>query len=718
MENLEECPKIPTSIGTKIFFFQLSMKNYTWGEGAVLVKKETNGKYTELNPVIRYSVRTMTWHAVLYDDESRIFECGINQQDVDKMHGKLISGKVKEYIPDLYLKNSKRFYYPYIVYINKEDITNNEKYVISLHHSYAIDKLIGFHPFKRNKNPPENFVVGTSFRNVLSKFYFLYQNEINLDTFENLLNIYNNKGSVDIYDDLEFYTAFINIKTKKNKIQTIKDILNKFKPFKWKSYNQWGKYIQNERDNFFENAVKLLFFEISKNEIFSKNLNEEEKYTINKLFITHDFDNYTYLNNEQLLASKLITLEDKEDFYELYYDLLIDNDIYIKDFKYKNYFREDFKSKIFEKYLRYEFNRMSYKTFDFVEETKNEEVTYWYSPIKRKKYTTFNSLRKTKNGEYIYYESINEECSKYIKFYFFINDERLDDTYEKNELLQNATSTSSLNDEQLIITKIKSNKPIIIDIRKKNISKDKKQVIEKTKKTDEKKNSNDNNIIFDSFYENCYDAIKLNNSLIVVSGETSIGYYYEVTKNNYKLIHSYKYKEKKLRLVYLIEFSDNFLISCFFENYKDKTYIGFHKIDFNKNEKIIKDENELIVYGIIRLCYRCLTNKNVLAKLTKSFVCVGGEYHLHLINVENKDLVKSIKILDDDSYFCSFFLGDHNTIFICYGYSEKTIFNDNIFDKKIGFKAYRFDENLEFEGLWRPSKKSREKEETIKCLIF
>ena len=194
---------------------------YFYGEGAVLVKKETNGKYTELNPVIRYSVRTMTWHAVLYDDESRIFECGINQQDVDKMHGKLISGKVKEYIPDLYLKNSKRFYYPYIVYINKEDITNNEKYVISLHHSYVIDKLIGFHPFKRNKNPPENFVVGTSFRNVLSKFYFLYQNEINLDTFENLLNIYNNKGSVDIYDDLEFYTAFINIKTKKNKIQTI-----------------------------------------------------------------------------------------------------------------------------------------------------------------------------------------------------------------------------------------------------------------------------------------------------------------------------------------------------------------------------------------------------------------------------------------------------------------------------------------------------------------
>ena len=64
-----EIPKIPDSIGTKFFYLPIDIYDKDWE----LVKKETSGKYTVLKSIIKIS-------------DSQIFECEINQNDIQKMH--------------------------------------------------------------------------------------------------------------------------------------------------------------------------------------------------------------------------------------------------------------------------------------------------------------------------------------------------------------------------------------------------------------------------------------------------------------------------------------------------------------------------------------------------------------------------------------------------------------------------------------------------------
>ena len=207
MENDKESPKIPDSIKIKHFNFQLYMRIYNWKE-TVLVKKECNGKYTELKPVIVIVMPYTNLHTVLIEDDAKIFECEINQKYVDKMHDKIISWKAKSYIPDLYIKK-KKLYYPYIVSIKKYDITNNQKRIVSLNYEYKLDKLSGFHPFTKSKEHPEYFNLGRNIGNFLSKFYYLYKEEIDINAInDNLNQIYSgNHTYLDIYDDLVFFTG-------------------------------------------------------------------------------------------------------------------------------------------------------------------------------------------------------------------------------------------------------------------------------------------------------------------------------------------------------------------------------------------------------------------------------------------------------------------------------------------------------------------------------
>ena len=100
------------------------------------------------------------------------------------MHNKIMSGKAKSYIPDLYVKK-KKLYYPYIVSIKKDDITNNQKRIASLNYEYKLDKLIGFHPFTKVKEPTEYIIIGRTLGIFLSKFYYLYKEEIDINAINN-----------------------------------------------------------------------------------------------------------------------------------------------------------------------------------------------------------------------------------------------------------------------------------------------------------------------------------------------------------------------------------------------------------------------------------------------------------------------------------------------------------------------------------------------------
>ena len=81
-----------------------------------------------------------------------------------------------------------------------------------------MDKLIGFHPFTPNKNPPESFFIKNEIENFLAKFYNLYKDEIDIDKLENIFSqiFLKRESFIDIYDDLEYLTVFFEIEIKKN----------------------------------------------------------------------------------------------------------------------------------------------------------------------------------------------------------------------------------------------------------------------------------------------------------------------------------------------------------------------------------------------------------------------------------------------------------------------------------------------------------------------
>jgi nitrogen regulatory protein PII-like uncharacterized protein len=314
-------------------------------------------------------------------------------------------------------------------------------------------------------------------------------------------------------------------------------------------------------------------------------------------------------------------------------------------------------------------------------------------------------LRKTKKGELLYVEDNiieNRIFGPYPKLirHFYLNKKEL--MYDYPDGIK---STCSINDEQIIMTTSGGNKPFIFDLYENSHPK----------------------VTFENFKESCYDAILLNNSLIAVTGERIFGYYCEISENEYKIIKTYEPEEKNKNIIYLIEFNDNLLITCFVNNNlindKDKIlfdniHIGFHKINFDKEEKKINDENKLVQFNDIVLNRSCLRYKNILVKLSNSILCIGGNNDLYLINIENNNLVKTINILSNNYIFCSFYLGDYNTLFISYR-NRKIIqtYDEEFYVYNIDFTCYQFQENsLELKHLNRPSKKSREKDNF--CIIF
>ena len=73
----------------------------------------------------------------------------------------------------------------------------------------------------------------------------------------------------------------------------------------------------------------------------------------------------------------------------------------MKDFKYKNYFSEEFNKKSIERYLRYVYQSMSFRNFDFAGEDKYDTYESGGGCYLCKGYHTSSFLKKKKKmGNY------------------------------------------------------------------------------------------------------------------------------------------------------------------------------------------------------------------------------------------------------------------------------------------------------------------------------
>ena len=688
-----EIPKIPDSIGTKFFYLPI----YTYEKDFELVKKETSGKYTILKCIIKISY-------------SQIFECEINQNDIQKMQENISKGKMKGYNLPIFLRTEKgKKYYPYMINIPKSDFTNDQKRIFSFLYAYHLEGLIGFHPFTKNKSPPFCQNIQKEKKNCFAKFYNLFKKEIDPEIFDSYFcDFY----SVDQYkddkklDDFPFLLALLESELKYGTLTPlVDDIILSFKNFKWNIKYEFEDYFPKAEEHLYNDYIKPLYLGMSDNfkKIYS-NLDIESKYVVDTLFITYDFqvENYKYYNDENLISSYLTTLEQKQEFYELYYELLAINERYKPDFKYKKYFREESINKLLKKYLQYESDTISWRKFDFAGEDQYGTYEGGGGCYLHKGYhVTSHSFRKTKKHQLIYteYDCYRNIYHDYVtKVYFYLNKKKT------NLPLNNIWSTFSYDNDNIIVTD-GSEKPYIY-----NIVKDKRN----------------DDISFDKFSDKCYDAIRLENKLIVVSGYDMIGYYFENDINHYKIIHKY-YPEKNYdkMLIYIIEFNDNLLISCFKNKDKDKkdkkensinineTYLCFHKMNYNKEEKKLNDENIMKTYPDINLSKACFGYRNILAKFSDTILGIGGDTNIYLINIQDQTLVKIINKFNNEQ-FCSFYIGDFSMVFVLTRYFKTINTFDGDFDVfNTTWHSYRYDEkslDLVYQSL--------PKGKNDKCIIF
>lgn len=689
-----EIPKIPDSIGAKFFYLPIDIYDKDWE----LVKKEASGKYTVLKSIIKIS-------------DSQIFECEINQNDIQKMHEIISKGKMKGYKLPIFLRKEKgKKYYPYVIDIPKSDFTNDQKRIFSFLYGYHLEDLIGFHPFTKDKSPPYCHSIEKERKNCFAKFYELFKKEIDPEIFDSYFSDFFNVDEYKDYkqlDDFPFLLALLESELKYGTLTPIvDDIILAFKYFKWNIKYEFEKYFPKAEEHLYNDYIKPLYLGTSDSfkKIYS-NLDVESKYVVDRLFITYDFqvDNYKYYNDENLISSYLTTLEQKQEFYELYYELLAINDRYKPDFKYKKYFREESINKLLEKYLRYESDTISWRKFDFAGEDQYGTYEGGGGCYKRKGYhVTSRSFRKTKKLQLIYTEY---NCYRHHIYHDYVTNVYFYLNKEKTKLpLNSIWSTFSYDNNNIIVTD-GSDKPYIY-----NIVKDQRN----------------DNIILDSFSDKCYDAIMLENKLIVVSGYNMFGYYCENDKNHYKVIHTYKPENKyEKMLIYVIEFNDNLLISCFKNKEKDdkekekntininETFLCFHTMNYNKEEKKLNDENIMKTYPDIKLSKACFGYRNVLAKFTDTILGIGGDTNIYLVNILEQTLVKIINKFDGEQ-FCSFYLGDFNMVFILTRHSKTINTFDEDFDVyTTSWHSYRFDEQS-LELVYQEMPKSK----NSSCIIF
>ena len=453
--------------------------------------------------------------------ESQIFECEINQNDVKKMNEKVIKSKIQEYNPPLFLRTNKgKKYYPYIISIPSTDFTNAQKRIFSFFYKYKLENLIGFHPFTKDKSPPSFKDIDKDKKNCLAKFYQLFKNDIKYEIFDSYFNKYFLANSN--LDDFPFILLVLESKLKNGiTAPVLEKIIFIFNSFSWNEKYDWEKYFPEAKEHFYNDFIKPLFLGNTDNfKQLYLNIEEISKNVINKLFITYDFEvnHFKYYNDEKLLSSCLTTLGKKQLFYGLYYELLLDNGYYRGDFKYKKYLNKYFAEIVIDKYLKYENKTISWKKFDFAGEDKYGTYEGGGGCYRYKGYHVSSySFRKTNQGKFLYldhevFNSLNYSTYYKTEKHFYLNENII------NLSLYGIQSTFSFDDNNIIVTD-GGDKPYIYNIKEDKIN---------------------NDIIFDNFNEKCYEAIILENKLIVVSGHNMIGYYYQSDKEHYKIIHTYK----------------------------------------------------------------------------------------------------------------------------------------------------------------------------------
>ena len=214
-----ELPKIPHSIRTKIFYCQSNRRGTDWE----LVKKESNGKYTILKSIFD------TFHF-------QIFECEINQNDINKIHEKVLKNKSKEYNLPIYLRKIKeKKYYPFIISIPSTDFTNDQKRIFSFLYEYKLGNLIGFYPFTKDKSPPHYDDMGNDKKICLAKLYQLFKDDIKPDIFISYfkkLFSFNDYKDGDTYKDFPFLFSYLKSEFNNGiKTKVLDNIIKVFKKF-------------------------------------------------------------------------------------------------------------------------------------------------------------------------------------------------------------------------------------------------------------------------------------------------------------------------------------------------------------------------------------------------------------------------------------------------------------------------------------------------------
>ena len=707
MEN--PCPVFPPQIKEKYIYIMLNLDIDDFNkkkENVAFCTKNKKGKYIKIPE-----------HVLCFTTEfPKLYIYKITQEDINEMHKKKLKNNSSNYIPELFVQINGKLYYPYIISIDEEDITNTKEKLIYIFREYSINSLIGFHPFTK-KDPLKVKILNKI--SILEEFIQEFENEIPDNYLYELLLSYYATNSVYNKKNFSFLvsTFYLNLLIKFKNSEEFKKILQNYKNFQWKRFG----YLDEKK---FFGIIDSLFLEKSNNEkeIMSK-LDENDKNIIKRIYILYDIDNdYNLLKNEDYISSRFKTNEDKQKFYETYFDILFENNIYIKDFNYSKYLTDT--NKIFEKYLKYELKDMSYTNFPFamkdIYDTRESGCCIY------KSYQTFDfSLRRSFQGTPIYLGNkiismgtlfSPDPHPKVKEYLYYGNNKNKKIINDKSHYI---SSSYPLNNNQILVTYCylsypsysyfysdsslsprSSFSPSVIDL---NYSK------------------NNKNYKFEESKSEIFDAIVLKNKLIVGIGRNNIVYYCDSQNlNDYRIINNYQPENKNIKFIYLIEFNENLLVSCLVKddeiknkniNYFSKCYIGFHNFDNTTNNK-----NEIVEFDQINMKRNCLRERSVLAKLTDKIFCIIGKIELFFIEIDTKNIIKQINILSNGSYFSSIYSGDFNLLFICFKESRTiTTFTEDFTVSSEYFRTYQLnEETLEL----TPVSRSYSDGKKTNCIIF
>ena len=461
---------------------------------------------------------------------------------------------------------------------------------------------------------------------------------------------------------------------------------------------------------FFDSVIKPIFLKpFTERNFFIYNnfeydlrncLNTEYNIIFDKLCLKY-FINYdkAFLMDENNLISRMKTKKQKNQFYELLYEIMSDLNSYTYcDFLIKdNYLSEVFIKDLFinkkkeindiiQNKDKYEININEFNGLKFLD-IDNYKVPFY-------------CLGKLNNNDCVI--SIDDKE-------LFIYDNILGVKVRVNyNFSKNTTSLFQMSNGNLII--VYSNRLKVCIIEVKNIYHKINQIYSLPNNYHYSIEDNVDN------YEYILKAIEIQNKNIIVLSKKSISFYYNKALLNLKdteyipLYDYIKYSDIKqknnIMNISLLEFNYNFIIYIS-GNFKDlnlqRCFITSVNIIFNKNKKIFEIEfssNE--IFGI-ELYKTVFEDNNILIKLSEDILGIGGK-GIYLYTLKYKEIFQIVKIPSnnyiDINYYAktvaSFFLTKNQIIYVAVKYFRNT---NDFTDYEIKFFIYCFLEKNELNDI-------------------